>query len=276
MKIRVVNYMAKLLAAALVLQVSTNGSAQPSMLKSGQADWAQGAEYRLKVKSYYQAGISSTPILLVVLHGDSPQSKPSYHYAFAARAAMESDVVAIGLLRPGYEDPDGNISDGERGQSNGDNFNARNTDSIAAAISELKIRYRSRKVVLAGHSGGAVIAANILGRHPDIADSALLVSCACDVVAWRESFFRLTGFPSMLSKIETLSPIDLIKGIAEKMSITLVVGQQDKVTPPKLSEDYVNRATELGKNMRIVVLEGKGHEIFDSREVYEQLLPLLR
>jgi alpha-beta hydrolase superfamily lysophospholipase len=46
----------------------------------------------------------------------------------------------------------------------GDKWNAtKNTDAIAHAIGELKRRCHARQVVVAGHSGGAAIAANILG-----------------------------------------------------------------------------------------------------------------
>jgi pimeloyl-ACP methyl ester carboxylesterase len=60
----------------------------------------------------------------------------------------------------------------------GDNWNAtKNTDAIAHAIGELKRRYHARQVVVAGHSGGATITVNLLGRHPAWIDAALLVSC---------------------------------------------------------------------------------------------------
>jgi alpha-beta hydrolase superfamily lysophospholipase len=58
-----------------------------------------------------------------------------------------------------------------------DNRNATNTEAIAHVIGELKRRYHARQVVVAGHSGGAAIAANILGRHPALIDAALLVYC---------------------------------------------------------------------------------------------------
>ncbi len=84
-----------------------------------------------------------------------------------------SDVVAVGLLRPGYIDPQGNRSDGERGESVGDSINVTNTEAIADAISGLRGRWNARKVVVAAHSGGAALAANILNRHPSLIDHAL-------------------------------------------------------------------------------------------------------
>ena len=88
----------------------------------------------------------------------------------------------------------------------GDNYNASNTDAVAAAMTELKHKFHARKVVLAGHSGGAAISANILGRHAGIVDAALLVSCPCDVREWRKHMFEKTHNSVFQGPIDTLSP----------------------------------------------------------------------
>ncbi len=93
---------------------------------------------------------SERPILVVAIHGDAPFNKPDYQYVFAAKlAARHRDVVAVGLLRPGYTDPEGHTSDGERGEAVGDNFHVTNTDAIADVIGELKRRWNARNVVVA-------------------------------------------------------------------------------------------------------------------------------
>src|SRR6185436_16034197 len=89
------------------------------------------------------------------------------------------DVVAAGLLRPGYTDNAGDRSDGERGEARGDNYTADVADAVATATRALAQRVKARRVILVGHSGGASIAALVLGRHPGIADAALLVACGC-------------------------------------------------------------------------------------------------
>jgi pimeloyl-ACP methyl ester carboxylesterase len=221
--------------------------------------------------------MGADPVLVVVLHGDAPFSRPDYQNTFAAKvAATHRDVVAVGLLRPGYTDPQGNTSDGERGLTTGDNWNATNTDAIAEAIGELKRRSHARKVVVAGHSGGAAIAANILGRHPELIDAALWVSFPCDVEQWRQHMFHRTGHPVFRGTIDTLSPIDQIKGMSDQADVTMIVGSQDEVAPPGLSERCQAAAAELGKNVRLVQLEGKGHEIFLDPAVFAELAPLLK
>ena len=76
-------------------------------------------------------------MLLVVLHGDLPDPTPSYQYAFAQLVTQGvngpalpepvrgrladwkplQDVVAVGLLRPGYTDNAGDRSDGDMGNA---------------------------------------------------------------------------------------------------------------------------------------------------------------
>lgn len=241
-----------------------------------QVIWVQGGPYHLKASVFQSAEVSATPVLVVVLHGDSPFGKPDYQDRFAAEAAnSNTNVVAVALLRPGYTDPKGNSSEGERGQTTGDNYNAKNTDAIAAAIGELKDRYHSQRVVVAGHSGGASITANILGRHPELIDAALIVSCPCDVDKWRAHMFETTKFAGFKGSIETLSPQDLIEGISNSVPITMVTGSKDDVAPPALSEAYRAAAVRLGKQVRLVTLPGGGHEIFLETAVQAELKALL-
>jgi pimeloyl-ACP methyl ester carboxylesterase len=182
------------------------------------AAFMQGGEYRLYTQAFAARGVSQTPALVVVLHGDSPRGAPKYHYRFAVLVANQNtDIVAVGLLRPGYVDTDGNKSDGERGLSTGDNYNARNTDSIADGINELKRRWHARKVVVVGHSGGAALTANILGRHPAVIDSAVLVSCPCDVEKWRQHMFQVRRAPIWQGEIDTLSPVALMPRVSDRV-----------------------------------------------------------
>jgi dienelactone hydrolase len=239
--------------------------------------WAQGGPYRLKTSIFRSARSSSTPTLVVVLHGDSPFGNPDYQDVFAAKvAAAYKDVVVAAILRPGYTDPRGNVSEGVRGQTTGDNYNAQNTDAIAAAIGDLKQRFRSRRVVVVGHSGGAAIAANILGRHPSMVDAALLVSCPCDVVRWREHMFQKTRFSGFQGEIETLSPIAQVGGVSANVTIRMVVGGNDDVAPPALSESYKTAALKAGKRVTLTELEGESHDILLNAAVQAELGLLLR
>ena len=56
----------------------------------------------------------------------------------------------------------------------------------------------------------------------------------------------------------------------------MMIGSQDTVTPPGLSERCQAAAAELGKHVRLLQLEGKGHEIFLDPAVFVELAPLLK
>jgi pimeloyl-ACP methyl ester carboxylesterase len=260
-------------AALLAFACALAGAQTPA----GELLWVQGGPYRLKTGLYRAAKLGPTPVLVVVLHGDAPNHQPDYQDTFAARvAAANADVIAAAILRPGYTDPQGHTSEGERGQTTGDNWNARNVDAIAAAIDSLRLRFKARRVVAVGHSGGAAIAANILGRHPDLLDAALLVSCPCDVTRWREHMLEKTGFAGFQGAIVTVSPIDLVNAIGEGTRIDMIVGAQDDVAPPTLSQEYRAAATHLGKRVHLTELPGKGHEILLDPAVLPAVTPLLR
>ena len=238
--------------------------------------WVQGGPFRLRMRPFVSEEISASPILIVVIHGDAPFNEPEYQYVFAAKVASTyRDVVAVGLLRPGYTDPQGNRSEGERGESVGDNINVTNSEAIADAIGGLKRRWNARKVMVAAHSGGAALAANVLGRHPALIDYALLVSSVYDVEKWRQYMFEQTCEPIFQGKIDTLSPIEQITGMSDQVEVTLMVGSEDEVAPPSFSEQYETATRKHGKRVRLVRLEGEGHEIFLKQAVFAELGPML-
>ena len=200
--------------------------ADPVDGRDGQTLWIKVPQGRLKSEVYRTPALSAHPVLVVVLHGDLPDPTPSYQYAFAqivtqgAGAATmpegvrtrignpprAEDTVAVGILRPGYTDNAGDRSDGDMGNAADDNYTPEVTDAIAIAVSSLKQTFAARRVILVGHSGGAAIAANILGRHPDVADAALLVACACDPEGSRARMRKFAEARSGRDPHEVCSP----------------------------------------------------------------------
>jgi pimeloyl-ACP methyl ester carboxylesterase len=210
------------------------------------------------------------------LHGDLFNPTPSYQYAFAqaltqgfdapampdrVRARLGRhpgvhDVVAAGVLRPGYTDNAGNRSDGERGDARGDNFTVGVTDAVATAVRTLKERYRARRVVMVGHSGGATIAAIVLGRHPGVADAALLVACGCGAT-------------------RSLQPLDFVSQVRQGSAVRLLVGEQDEVTPPELSQRYAGVLQKHGVDAQVTILPGLGHNIMFTAPVFAETARLV-
>jgi pimeloyl-ACP methyl ester carboxylesterase len=231
---------------------------------------------KLKTKVYESARPSSAPILVVVVHGDSPDRPPTYQYKFAQTAAAAiPDIVVAAVLRPGYEDGEGR-SDGMRGETTGDNYTPEVVDAVAVAISELRIRYRPRWVVLVGHSGGSAIVGSLIGRRTDIADAALLVSCVCDVAAWRKHMQSIKGGRIWERPERSLSPLALVDGISTSTRVSLLVGSDDQTTPPSLTNVYAAALRDRGIPADVTIAPGLGHNILLESIALDRLKQIVR
>ena len=226
------------------------------------AAWLTAGGLRVKTRQWSSPQRSAHPRLLIVLHGDSPFAPPSYQYAFAERAAAAlDDVVVVALLRPGYADDAGDRSDGERGEAVGDNYTPAVVDTVAAAVKVMAARVHASAVFLVGHSGGAAIAADVLGRHPKLADGALLLSCPCDLAAWRAHMAELQGSPLWRAPVNSLSPIALAAAVSPRARIRLVVGAEDRVAPPSLSQAYARALAARSVDARLTIAPHLPHDI---------------
>ena len=208
------------------------------------------------------AAVGPHPPLIVVLHGDAPQGPPSYQYRFAASVvAARPDAVAVALLRPGYADPTGRRSDGRRGWTTGDNYTPQVLDQLAAAVLDARRRYGAAQVTLVGHSGGAALAALLLERRPWVAERGVLVSCPCDLHAWRRHMARLQLNPVWFLPVRSLSPTETVGRIRPGVPVMVLVGERDDVAPPRFSRAFVEAARKKGVPARLVVVPGAGHEL---------------
>ncbi|UOQ66150.1 alpha/beta hydrolase family protein [Hymenobacter volaticus] len=239
--------------------------------------WVGKGKQRLHVQSYHSSTRTARPTLVVVLHGDAPFRPPEYQYTLARQvAAAYPNVVAVGLLRPGYTDPQGHHSAGVRGEATGDNYTPEVVAAVAAALTELRQRYHADRLVVAGHSGGAAITANVLARYPNCIDAALLASCPCDVPRWRQHMQQLDGGEAIWeAPVRSLSPLALADSVDATRPITLLVGTADSVAPPRFSRTYWQALRRRHSPARLVQLPGEGHEIFLSTTVRQEIGSLL-
>ena len=245
----------------------------------GEVLWLEANGLRLKTKIYRSPKLSNHPLLIVVLHGDLlgvrgvPPS--TYHYVFAERAAKKmDDAVVAAVLRPGYRDATGERSQGEQGMTTGDNYTPEVVDDIAQVIDELKAKFQPARTLLAGHSGGAAITGDVLGRWPHKVDAAFLVSCPCDLVAWRQHMLRMQNNPIWSAPVKSLSPIELVDRIPDSVRVALLVGSKDPVTPPALSEAYAERLRRHHVDVSLQVLPGLEHDILLEPGTLEALKQL--
>lgn len=201
-------------------------------------------------------------VLLVVLHGDGPNPPMRYHYDFAAAVAHDvAGVTAAGLMRPGYSDPTGRASDGDNGNHAGGNYTPEAVDALDAAIEDLKAEVHPARVILVGHSGGAALVADLMSRYPDVAGEAVLVSCPCDVPAWRQWMAGKQTAVAWRAPVRSLSPQALVSGIAPKARVYLWVGARDATALPRFSQAYAEALRARGVAAALTILPGRKHGI---------------
>ena len=238
--------------------------------------WLDVAGGRIGGRAFLGGDMDDRPTLVVVLHGDLLEPGNSYHYGFARTVAERaSNVISVGLLRPGYSDERGNRSDGEILNATGDNYTPEVVEAVAEATRQMRDRYRAGATILIGHSGGAAIAALVLGRHPDVADAALLAACPCDLPAWRAYMMSVRPNPVWEQPHRGLSPLDATAGVRPTSLVELMVGEDDEVVRAEYSEDYVTALRARDVEANVTILSGLGHNILQRPPVISMAIELI-
>lgn len=264
--------------AVLALLVSFCKADGQDTLKCLQPDqWVSTSLGCLHFYSYSSDSVTENPNLVIVLHGDAPFNKPGYHYSMARKIAGEcKNTIAIGLLRPGYTDPDNNTSGGQRGKATGDNYTMENIYALAEAINKLKTKYRARNTILAAHSGGAAISAGLLALKPEVVNKAVLVSCPCDVEKWRQYMSKQQpAVKDWKDSVNSISPVKVVNLIPKNTKIVMLSGEKDEITPINLSQEYYSELRKHGINSKLVQIPDKGHEVFLNEMVLNEIKALI-
>ncbi len=216
--------------------------------------------------------------LVVYLHGDWRKPRVGYSLLKAAKETQNIEVNSFLMARPGWETPSGNRSDGgdPEGVDRGDNYiPERDIDPIADAISNLKRHYQPEQLILVGHSGGSAVAGVIIGRHPGLADIAVLGACPCVVPPWRESRMKQKRNISPSGKkwwVNSHSPHDYAADISKHTRVFLVIGSNDTNTFPKFSEAYIALLKEQNIESEIIYIDGAKHSAYKKDARYLELL----
>jgi alpha-beta hydrolase superfamily lysophospholipase len=241
---------------------------------SGEKEWLGSTRQRVRAAIFRSADEKAYSVLVVVLHGDLDAA---YHYAVAANAAKQiRGIVVAALVRPGYTDDAGDTSDGRKGDTTGDNYTPEVLNQLDAAIHQLSAELHPSAVVLMGHSGGAAISADLLAWDKGLAKAALLLSCPCDVPAWRKHMKTLHPFPQWDLPITSVSPMDVVDKISPKVRISLIVGEKDTTAPPEFTQEYASALRKHGIEPKVIVLPGRDHNlvVFDG-DVTKELSTLV-
>ena len=161
------------------------------------------------------------------------------------------------------------------GRATADNYTPEVVDAVALAARELSKDHHARAVILVGHSGGGAIAADVLGRHPDVASGAVLVGCGCDPTAWRARQRAQTGNPSFDEPTRSIQPLAVARDVAPGVLVRMVVGDKDDVAPPMDSQTYAMALRERGIDVSVDVVPGLGHNILFAPRVIDAVADAL-
>ena len=136
--------------------------------------------------------------------------------AFAKRITRRG-VTAAAMMQPGYTGAGVTFTGTPvRDRRRDDKFRKREMDSIAAAIARLKAHHGAERLILVGHSAGAIVSGVLLGRTPDLADAAVLVACPGNIAKWRRSHGRGPGIKAYVVHLLIAQMLSL-KRVAQSM-----------------------------------------------------------
>ena len=250
---------------------------RPVSEATGSALLVGAPDHRIAGRVYLTGTPDPVAPLVVVLHGDAPFVNPRYQYAFAADVAKAAPGTRVAaLLRPGYGDPYGAKSDGDRGFSSGENYTPDVVNDVAAAIQDLKSQWGASSVILVGHSGGAAVTANVAALHPGLVQHAFLVGCPCDVPAFRQHMAHAQWAPLWLLPVHSLSPLQTLDQMQHGTEVTAISGASDPITLPEYAQAYVAKAKGKGISASMIEIPGKGHEILNESEVVGEIAKAAR
>jgi len=103
---------------------------------------------------------------------------------------------------------------------------------LNAAVDQAKRMSSARKIVLAGYSGGGVMAALVAARRDDVA-LLMTVASPLDHAAWT-THHKVTPLHASLSVVAVQQELARLPQLH-------VVGADDKVVPPFLMQDFLRR-----------------------------------
>jgi pimeloyl-ACP methyl ester carboxylesterase len=200
-------------------------------------------------------GSDNPKVILIWLHGDISSGGPAnYHFRdanIATSKLKDFSPLSAALVRPGYNDGSWHTSSVAEGHgARHDHYTKVNITEVASAIDNLKSYYKPQKTILIGHSGGAAYAANIIGMFPDTAQGAVLVSCPCDLKAWRSGRHPWTA---------SEDPTKWISFIKSTTQVVALTGDGDTNTLPKLAESYVAQLVQRGIQAEFTLLSSTPH-----------------
>lgn len=224
------------------------------------------------VVAVYGLPLAGPPKAMVAwLHGDQSNGGVVVsHIARAQELATRSGadgVLSIAIWRPGYPNAQGEASSGDN-HNRVDSYTKANVAIVGDAIARLKAHYAPARTILVGHSGGAATSAILLGAMPKLADAAVLVSCPCDLRAWRAGRRWWPNSENPLAWADTVDP---------SVHVVALTGTADDNTSQDLARSYVNALTSRHVDARSVSIPDATHNsALRAPQVLDEIAALLK
>lgn len=213
--------------------------------------------------------------LVVFIHGDGGpirRSTEAYREEYADQFSLlrNAGINVVAVLRPGHRLPDWSQTSGYPTTKN-DNYTSDIIKGISEVISRFRNNYAPSKIVLLGHSGGAMISGIIAGRHPGAADAAVLVAWGCNTREWRQ--WRIESKGRRNQWYDSLSAHDFLSDIPKGMRIIAITGSEDTNTKPSFAKDCTAQMKALGLNVDMREINGYGHSaMFGASNVTDAVI----
>ena len=191
--------------------------------------------------------------LVVFIHGDSGLTR---RYTEPLQRVRDAGINLIVLARPGFKQRDGRRSTGPDSDTY-DNYTPAVIDGIAEALQQLRTHHKAPRLVLFGYSGGAMISGILMGRHPGIAEAAVLVGWACDTAKWRAWRELSAGKDGIWPN--SLSARDYLNRYPASARIFAITGAVDDNTKPSFAQECVDMLKARGVDAGLEIIARAGH-----------------
>jgi pimeloyl-ACP methyl ester carboxylesterase len=168
------------------------------------------------------------------------------HAVTRALRAVDPFAATVVMLRPGYADFRGGQTTPVTHPRPGDAYRREDALALGEALGVLRTRLGAQRVVVIGHSGGAALTANIAALFPGLVDHAVVVSCPCNLPAWRAHQAQVWASRAWLAPYRSLSPHLVADAIPKTTTVSVVVGGRDTNTPPWLHEEFADLVRSMG------------------------------
>jgi pimeloyl-ACP methyl ester carboxylesterase len=210
-----------------------------------------GESHCLLMRRY---GPQNPDVMVVWLHGNVSTGGPANsHFRIAEQTAQllgAHRLMAVALVRPGYPDGTGAQSSGsDNGRA--DNWPRQTVADIGRAIAALREHYQPRTLILVGHSGGAAIAAVLMGLQPGLAQAAVLLACPCDMRTWRAHRVERPW--------SSEDPLQWTSETPSSVRVLALTGTRDDTTDPSLARTYIERLQARGMDAVFEAVPDAGH-----------------